>query len=543
MVIRILNRFKKKIFSNIEMMKLLIFKNQKRLNKKKKIFFWSMGGMTAILMVEALIAKSLEVRGHDVSFIICDGSIKACIKLEENKNKNHNEQECFSCKKQFVQLLKKIRLKYIMLNELANNSEYSKSFKIESDIEKLKTENINIGLDIKASLVRYMQGKNYLSAEENIKKMYAESALKVLDASKTLIEIYKPDIVVMSHGVYVDWGPALKNFLNSKIKVITWCAAYDKCKFFISGVREANNADPHLFGDEKVFFEKLKKDVVESSIDKFFHERYFLKNSFDMKENNMFLDKQSKDMLPFFRDNKPIWGIFTHINWDAPENFIPMLYSSFNEWIIDTLKVIINDKKNNYIVRIHPAEKWCNDEGTGVEEYIYREFSELPAHIKIIGKHENISSINIYEIIRGGITVFGTPGIELSMLGKPVILAGKPSYAQRGFTLDSHSKEEYRERLKNIEQYQLLDETKVELAKKVAYVYFIKKQVPIYMLYNKNSQWWDIQFDKLSNILPGKDPIIDFICEQIIDGGDFVLSEELVELSEDENYKRKYGVM
>lgn len=287
----------------------------------------------------------------------------------------------------------------------------------------------------------------------------------------------------------------------------------------------------------------MKKDVVDKAIDKIFYERYFLKNSFDMKENNKFCKKQTNYIKPYFKNNKPIWGIFTHINWDAPENFIPMLYSSFNEWIVDTINTLKEDKVNNFIIRIHPAEKWCNRDGTGVEEYIKLKIGELPEHMKIVGKNEIVDSLDIYRIINGGITVFGTPGIELSMLGKPVILAGKPSYAQRGFTLDSHSKEEYRERLKNIEQYQLLDETKVELAKKVAYVYFIKKQVPIYMLYNKNSQWWDIQFDKLSNILPGKDPIIDFICEQIIDGGDFVLSEELVELSEDENYKRKYGVM
>jgi hypothetical protein len=53
----------------------------------------------------------------------------------------------------------------------------------------------------------------------------------------------------------------------------------------------------------------------------------------------------------------------------------------------------------------------------------------------------------------------------------------------------------------------------------------------------------NIDFTKLDYLLPGKNKFMDFLCERIIDGEDFILPEELVELThvDDHDQIRKFA--
>ena len=70
------------------------------------------------------------------------------------------------------------------------------------------------------------------------------------------------------------------------------------------------------------------------------------------------------------------------------------------------------------------------------------------------------------------------------------------------------------------------DDEKRKLALKYGYIYFIQKQIPLLPTINEDLL---IDFNKLDYLIPGKNKFMDFICDRIIDGEDFVLPEELVE--------------
>ncbi len=57
-----------------------------------------------------------------------------------------------------------------------------------------------------------------------------------------------------------------------------------------------------------------------------------------------------------------------------------------------------------------------------------------------------------------------------------------------------------------------LDSEKNSLALKYAYIYFILKQIPL--LY--------INFNEINQLIPDNNRFIDFQCEKIIHGGDFI---------------------
>ena len=50
---------------------------------------------------------------------------------------------------------------------------------------------------------------------------------------------------------------------------------------------------------------------------------------------------------------------------------------------------------------------------------------DLPENIKIIPPSEKINPYYFHRLIDGGVTCFGTSGLEIALAGKPVILVGK----------------------------------------------------------------------------------------------------------------------
>ena len=123
-------------------------------------------------------------------------------------------------------------------------------------------------------------------------------------------------------------------------------------------------------------------------------------------------------------------------------------------------------------------------------------------------------------------------GLELALKRKPVILAGNAHYSGKGFTFDAKNKRDYKNLLNNCYRLSSLTKIQQELAYKYAYCYFIQRQIPISAVKDPQTKWWNFDYKKRDLLIPEKDPIINFICNRIIDGKDFIMDERLVKLSE-----------
>jgi capsule polysaccharide export protein KpsC/LpsZ len=203
-----------------------------------------------------------------------------------------------------------------------------------------------------------------------------------------------------------------------------------------------------------------------------------------------------------------------------------MLYSSFNEWIVDTIEAANKITDVQWLIKIHPAEAWDNPD-SGVEQLIRNKFPDLPSHIKVIAAEENISPLDFFGLVDGAVTVYGTAGLELAIHGKPVILAGDAHYGKKGFTWDANDRSTYHGLLQQASRISSLSAEQINLAKKYAYCYFILRQIPVSVVANPSSKWWSFQFDQRERLLPGNDPAIDFLCERLLDGKDFIMSPKL----------------
>jgi len=270
----------------------------------------------------------------------------------------------------------------------------------------------------------------------------------------------------------------------------------------------------------------------EESLHTFLDRRYHQRVSFDMKR----LQKYTGEMDHFrskysISDDKPVWGIMAHINWDSVSDYSPMAYASFDDWMVDTIKQISELPQVQWLVKVHPIEAYDNP-AAGVQRLIETHFPNLPPHVRMIPAEEEISPLEFFELLDGGITVYGTAGLELALRGKPVVLAGEAHYGGKGFTYDGLDIPSYRQLLSRIAELPPLTEEQTRLARMYAYSYFVQRQIPLPIVRDPNSVWWNLQHERRHLLLPGADPFLDFICNRLIAGDDFVMDRKLVTLAD-----------
>ena len=529
------NKYVKKLNNNLKLKK-FYSNGEKSVKNSSSVLFWSTGGMIIQTNLEAAIAVSLKLRGHMVKMILCDGVYKACAKRVDFPDVPINDwgKYCRSCIHQNSKLLERLGVDFGYISEYVTDEKAlllrEKAGKVNFDnYKKLSHEGIELGSHLESAMTRHTRGGSFQGLE-NLLLEYSFAVLVNAEAANHAMKDFKPDRVYMSHGIYADWGPALSVFLHNKIPIVSYICCYLTAHFFFGTVRDFK--ETFLTISERSWNNNKADELKEIQLlrlNNFLDRRYFSNVTQDMKgllkeytgNNELYYEKYQLDR------NKKIWGIMTHINWDAASDYFGMIHKNFDEWLYETIIEIYNITDVQWLIKIHPSELNDNPE-TGCQKFIENNFPDLPSHIKVVKMDDNISPLDFYNLLDGGVTVMGTGGLELSLKGKPVILAGDAHYSDKGFTYDATDKENYKKLLNDTVNMGKLDPEKIALASKYAYIYFIQKQIPLLPTISEELL---IDFSKLNYLIPGQNKFMDFICEKIISGEDFILPEELVELT------------
>jgi len=499
----------------------------------EKILFWSAGGMLIQTNIEGVIAASLKLRGKKVHTVLCDGVFKACARRVDQPEVEAKDwgKYCKACIRQNSAVLENLGVEYSYISGHITAEKTAELRKLSQEInfDNYKSISLNgykLGNNLESAMLRHTRGASFSGFEEVLKE-YAFAVLIVSETSSNVLDKIKPGKVYMSHGIYADWGPALTSSLSRDIPVISYICCYLTAHFFFGIVN--NFRETFLTIHDSSWKNIIKEPLTENMkrrLLKFLSNRYKENITQDMKGLLKEYKGETDSLYSKYEleKGKPIWGIMTHINWDAVSDYFPMIYKNFDEWLGETVKIIWNVTDVQWLIKIHPSELNDNPE-TGCQKYLENNFPDMPDHIKVIKMDDDLSPLDFYNLLDGAVTVMGTGGLELSIQGKPVILAGDAHYSGKGFTYDGSDKDNYEKLLKKASEIKHLDSVKQELSLKYAYTYFIRKQIPLTPAVKDDLY---IDFTNLEGLLPGRNKYMDFLCDRITDGGDFVLPEELI---------------
>jgi hypothetical protein len=177
---------------------------------------------------------------------------------------------------------------------------------------------------------------------------------------------------------------------------------------------------------------------------------------------------------------RPTAVIFAHVLWDASLFFGEDLFQNYADWLVRSVRTAAENPNVNWIVKAHPSNVFRaahgDVRGESSEVVLIREhLPRLPDHVHVLLPDTRISTLSLYRFADYGVTVRGTPGMEIACFGKPAFTAGTGTYAGLGFTYDSSSIEEFLERLATIEQYGRLPEEMRLRARRYAHTLFTRR--------------------------------------------------------------------
>jgi len=164
--------------------------------------------------------------------------------------------------------------------------------------------------------------------------------------------------------------------------------------------------------------------------------------------------------------------IFSHVLWDANMFWGTDLFSGGSEeWLVHTIRLAMNNDEVNWIVKVHPANVWkMRAAGRNIVYNdvvaIKKNLGEMPSHVKILLPEDNINTWSLFKITDVGFTIRGTIGMELPVLGVPVVTAGTGRYDSHGFTIDPKTIDEYMKIVENVQNIPRLTLDEIDLAKR-----------------------------------------------------------------------------
>jgi hypothetical protein len=434
------------------------------------------------LKLYAMLALALRFKGWDTLFVL-------------NHRKDHRAKRYLNAFG-FINLIywSDYRLGTNERQACINDSKiFAKTSFSFSDVKDWTYRGCWIGPQILASISRITRegspDPEQPETRQKILKLLPQTLTNVYLAEKMLSDI-SPDLVYLIEPNYAKNGPITDVAVQRNINFIQVAQiAKDDALMFRRLNKETRREHPSSISLETL--EKVRQEPwterqeldLQEEFDFRYGGKWFLQSRCQAEDAQDFSNSEIITQLNL-NPNKKIAVVFSHVLWDANLFYGEDLFEDNGDWFVQTVKAACQNSNVNWIIKLHPANSWKNKRDGYTDELseislIKKHIGALPQHVKILYPDCKIKNTSLFKVIDYAITIRGTVSTELPCYGIPVFTAGTGRCYGLGFTVDSKSKEEYLDRLANIQNQEKLSEDAISLAKKHALTAFRRRPWPM----------------------------------------------------------------
>ena len=128
--------------------------------------------------------------------------------------------------------------------------------------------------------------------------------------------------------------------------------------------------------------------------------------------------------------------LFTNLVWDSAVIGMDIGFSSILDWVETTVREFEQHPEHTLVIRIHPAETKLSGRESREQmiEALAKRIPVFPSNVTVIPPEENTSTYELMQEADIGLVYSSTTGLEMAMLGKPVVVAARTHYRGKGFT-------------------------------------------------------------------------------------------------------------
>ncbi|MCX6055504.1 MAG: hypothetical protein NTZ74_11440 [Chloroflexi bacterium] len=468
-----------------------------------------------------LSSLGLRTRGVPVIYFACRAGLQRCV-LGSNRDHFGQLPPCQKCIQQSERLFTSSAVKWFEFEP-----DEALTFELEGlDVPELCQFSFKgqpLGYWAVNSL-RWVFRRYNLREEGQTRsflKSFILSAWNVYQQFDQLVTETNPQAVVVFNGMFFPEAAARKVCLDRGVRVITHEVGIQPFSaFFTSGEATAYPMvippDFHL------------SDEMEEKLDDYLSHRF--KGDFTMAGVRFWpeLQKLDESFIRKISKYKRIIPIFTNVIFDTSQVHANTIFSDMFQWMESIYQTVIDHPEVIFIVRAHPDESregkssresvadWMKNHGMG----------NLP-NVEFVDSGEPLSSYDLIQRAHFVMVYNSTIGLEASLLGKPVLAAGKARYTQIPTAFLPRSPQEY---MKMLETFIIADKINVPEdfrinARRFLYSQLFQTSLQFGNFLSEDGVWRGYVTPKpfsTESILPENSETMKIISEGILRGSEFL---------------------
>ncbi len=353
---------------------------------------------------------------------------------------------------------------------------------------------------------------------------YIQSAWNIHQQFEKLVDQVHPQAVVIFNGMFFPEAAARQVCLTRGVRVITHEVGIQPFSaFFTEG--EATAYPMRIADDFQLSAE------MNARLDEYLSRRF--SGNFTMAGIKFWPEMQKLDPIMEARVSqyKKIVPVFTNVIFDTSQVHANTIFSDMFQWLNGIYQSILDHPEVLFVIRAHPDESRKGKESReSVADWVKNHGLLTLPNVIFVDSQQFVSSYELIHCSHFVMNYNSTIGLEATLMGKPVLTAGKARYTQIPTTFFPQTREEYHVLL---EKFLSADEIEVpesfmQNARRFMYAQLFFTSIP-FDQYIKEDEVWkgyvalrDFQPEALQ---PQNSQAIQIITKGILEGKDFLLNE------------------
>lgn len=493
-----------------------------------RVLFFTVRGWYIHVGTEVVLAKALQARGAAASFFLCGGKLAQC-DFKPGTDPAVTRPLCWRCSGFARRLLDAFELPFSTLADVVDDSRFEEARRTIAglSVEELRSFRYRdlplfefVQPSVQRSLLRGDVGEDSFS--ERVLRGFLESAIVYVHACEELLDRDRPDVVVMTNGLFFAERIMLELARARGTAAVTYERGMPVHTVLFDHNQPAIRFDLDRYWPQAR--ERPLSPTEERRLDAYLSQRAGGQVGVIDLWPSMEDDLDSVRRRLGLGGDRPLAVLYTNVLWDSAVFGRDVAFDGMFEWLAETVRVFAGLPDLDLLIRVHPSEIRIpmSESRDRACDRIAEVFPVLPPNVKLVPPGDPASSYTLMELADAVLVYTSTIGLEAAVRGKPVIVAGRTHYRGRGCCVEIETRAEYPSRIVEATRGGPLDAIQVELARRYADLFFFRFQQPFPWIIDTPRSARRLAFSDLADLAPGQDAQLDRMCAAILTGAPFV---------------------
>jgi hypothetical protein len=494
-----------------------------------------------------LASWGFRLQGIPVVYFACNAGMSKCV-LGTNRENVHKEPPCKSCVYQSKTLYtdanphwfkferdKKLEraLENLSVDELSKfeyviaSREAAKQSPRNEGIASVQSAPLAMTLPLGSLCLpglRWILRVHNLNDDESTRYLFREyilSAWNVAQKFSKFLDETNPRAVIVFNGQFFPEATARYIAMKRGIRVITHEVGLQPASaFFTDG--EATAYPIHIPDEFEL------NDKQNAKLDAYLAKRF--QGDFTMAGIKFWADMKGLDesFLKKAARFKQIVPVFTNVIFDTSQPHANMVFSDMFAWLDVLLEIIKRHPETLFVIRAHPDETRTRKESREtVQGWVEANGVDKLENVVFVAPKETLSSYELIQRSKFVMVYNSTIGLEASLMGKPVLCAGKARFTQYPTVFFPQTADEQRSKMEEFLWAETIDvppEFKRN-ARRFLYYQLFKTSLPFgdFLEPSVRTTQTRLKSFRLEELVGSESMKV--ITEGVLEGGDFLLVE------------------